>query len=136
MAAFLALTIVPWVTADSDTRTWFGFSVVMSYPDRSSLDLSGWVIGLVFCAAIAAILLVLVASQSRVVAAGPRIAAVIGAALATVVGFAAAHSFTEGDDALHMSAGPWLFAVGAVLVSAVLLRPSLGGGQRSAGGGA
>ena len=84
MASFLALCIVPWVTADSDTRGWYGFPVVMSYSTPGSpVDVAGWVVGLVFSAAIAAIFLVLVALQSRMVSAGPRITAVISAVLAT-----------------------------------------------------
>jgi hypothetical protein len=68
------------------------------------------------------------------VAAGPRIAAVIGAWLATLVGFAVAVTFTEDDDALHLSAGPWLLALGAMLVTVVLLNPSVGAGQHPEGG--
>jgi hypothetical protein len=130
LAAFLALGIVPWVTANSDTRTWYGFSVVVSYPDRSSVNLAGWMIGLVFCAGIAAILLVLLATQTRVVGAWPRGAAVVGATLATAVGFAVAVAFTEGDDDLHLSAGPWLLFLGLGLVSVVILKPSIGGAKR------
>ena len=49
VAALLSLSIVPWVTADSDTRSWYGFSAVMSYPNPgSSVDVAGWVIGVVF----------------------------------------------------------------------------------------
>jgi hypothetical protein len=129
LATFFALVIVPWVFADSDSRMWLGFSVVMSYPDRDVVDIGGWVTGLVFTAAFAAVLLVLVATQFRVVADAARITAVVGAVLAVVLGFAAAHSFTDGDDALHMSAGPWLLAIGVVLMSLVLLKPTIGGGR-------
>ena len=90
VAAFLAFSLVPWVvTLNSDSRTWYGFSVVVSYPDRSdTVDLAGWVIGLVFCAAIAAVVLVVAATQFRVVSSGLRIAAGVGAGLATILGFA------------------------------------------------
>jgi hypothetical protein len=77
LAAFLSLTIVPWATEESDTRTWVGFSVVVSAPERDAVTVSGWVTGLVFSAAVAAVLVVLVASRSGAVSAGPRIAAVV-----------------------------------------------------------
>ena len=49
--------------------------------------------------------------------------------LIAALGFAVAHASTDGDEALHTSAGPWLFALGAVLVSLVLLKPSIGRGR-------
>ena len=88
-------------------------------------------IGLVVCAVVAAIILVLLASQLTTVASGTRISAVVGSVLIAALGFAVAHGFTNGDEALHTSAGPWLFAVGAVLVSLVLLRPGIGAGRPS-----
>jgi len=127
LAAFLAVGILPWVTtADSDSRTWYGFFDVMSYSDPNTMELAGWVIGIVVCVAIATVVLVLVASLTRVMATGSRIAAVIGAVLVSVLGIAAAHAFTDGDEALHTSAGPWVLALGSVLMSIVLLKPSIG----------
>ncbi len=131
LAAFLSVGIVPWVTtAESDSRTWYGFFDVMSYSDPSTMEPAGWVIGFVVCAAVATILLVFAASQAQLVAAGTRIAAVVGVLLVAVLGVAAAHAFTDGDEALHTSVGPWLLALGAVLVSVALLKPSLGSGPR------
>ena len=46
------------MTADSDSRTWYGFADVMTYPDRTVVNVAGWVVGLVLCAAVAGILLV------------------------------------------------------------------------------
>ena len=129
---FLSLVIVPWVTANSDTRGWYTFSIIVTYPDRDDVDVAGWVTGVVVCAVIAAVLLVLVASQARVLASAARITAVVGAVLITALGFAVAHAFTAGDEDLHMSAGPWLFALGTVLVSVALLKPSIGA-RRSTG---
>lgn len=132
LAMFLALCIVPWVTtADSDSRTWYSFFQIMTYPEHGAAEVSGWVIGLVVCAVVAAIILVLLASQLTTVASGTRISAVVGSVLIAALGFAVAHGFTNGDEALHTSAGPWLFAVGAVLVSLVLLRPGIGAGRPS-----
>jgi hypothetical protein len=125
-ATFLALCMVPWVTADSDTRNWYGFSVVLSYPDRTETNVADWLIGVVLCVAVASILFVLAATLTREVGAGLRIAAVVGIALITALGFPVAQAFTDGDDALHLSAGPWLLAIGAVLVIVVLLKPSIG----------
>ena len=130
VVAFLALCIVPWVRADSDTRSWFGFYDVVTYPDRDDVVIASWVVGLAFCVAMAAVLLVLAVTQSTAVASGVRIAAVVGAVLATAVGFSAAFSFTEGDDALHVTIGPWLLALGAVLICIVLLKPAIGSGPR------
>lgn len=130
LAMFLAVCIVPWVTtADSDSRTWYSFFQVVTYPDRGAVDVAGWVTGLVVCAAIAAVILVLLATQIRAVASGTRVSAVVASVLIAALGFAVAHSFTDGDEALHTSAGPWLFALGAVLVSLVLLKPSIGRGR-------
>ena len=92
LAMFLALCIVPWVTtADSDSRTWYSFFQVMTYPDRGAAEVSGWVTGLVVCAVVAAIILVLFASQLRTVASGTRISAVVGSVLIAALGFAVAH---------------------------------------------
>ncbi|HEX5088934.1 MAG TPA: toll/interleukin-1 receptor domain-containing protein [Nocardioides sp.] len=132
LAAFLSVSIVPWVSLNSDSRTWYGFYIVMTFPESMTVDVAGWVTGFVFCAALAAILLVLVASLSRALSLGPRIAAVVGALLVTVLGFAATLSFTDNDEDLHMSVGPWLLVVGAVLMGVVLLKPSIGGGRASA----
>jgi hypothetical protein len=132
LLAFLAVGILPWViTADSDSRTWYGFFDVMSFTNPSEMDLGGWVIGIVVCAAIATVVLVLVATHTRAVAAGSRIAAVVGAVLVSVLGIAAAHEFTNGDEALRTSAGPWLLAIGSLLMGVVLLKPSIGGGRTS-----
>ena len=127
---FVALGIAPWVTtADSDSRTWASYFDVMTYPERDrTVEVAGWVIGLVVCAAVAAIILVLIASQLTAVASGTRISAVVGAVLIAALGFAVAHAYTSGDEALHTSAGPWLFTLGAVLISIVLLRPGIGSG--------
>ena len=127
---FVAMSIAPWVTtAESDSRTWYSFFQVMSYPQRgSAVEGSGWAVGLVASAVTAAIILVLVVTLTRVVAPGSRISAVVGIVLVAALGFAVAHGFTDGDEALHTSAGPWLFALGAVLISIVLLRPQLGSG--------
>ena len=65
----------------------------------------------------ATIIVVLLATQTREVSTAPRICAVVGLALITALGFAAAHSFTSQDEDLHISAGPWLFALGAVLMA-------------------
>jgi len=137
LAMFLSLGIVPWATEESDGRVWVGFSAVMSFPDpgHPSVDLGGWLTGLVFCAAVAAILSVLVASLTGVVSAGPRIAAVVGATLVTVLGFAAAASFADPDAGWHLAVGPWLLAVGAVLTGVVLLKPAIGGGSPPGNGG-
>ena len=68
---FLAVWIVPWVTtADSDSRTWYSFFQVVTYPDRGAVDVAGWATGLVVCAAIAAVILVLFVTQIRAVASG------------------------------------------------------------------
>ena len=103
LAMFLAVGIVPWVTtADSDSRTWYSFFQVVTYPDRGAVDVAGWVTGLVVCAAIAAVILVLFATQIRAVASGTRVSAVVASVLIAALGFAVAHSFTDGDDALHL----------------------------------
>ena len=135
LLAFLAVGILPWVTtADSDSRTWYGFFDVMSFANPNEMDLGGWVIGIVVCAAIATVVLVLVATHTRAMAAGSRIAAVVGAVLVSVLGIAAAHEFTNGDEALRTSAGPWLLALGSLLMGVVLLKPSIGGGRKSSEG--
>ena len=130
LAMFVALGIAPWVTtADSDSRTWASYFDVMTYPERDrTVEVAGWVIGLLVCAAVAAIVLVLIASQLTAVASGTRISAVVGAVLIAALGFAVAHAYTSGDEALHTSAGPWVFTLGAVLISIVLLRPGIGSG--------
>ena len=84
---FLALCIVPWVTtADSDSRTWYSFFQIMTYPEHGAAEVSGWVIGLVVCAVVAAIVLVLLASQLTTVASGTRISAVVGSVLIAALG--------------------------------------------------
>ena len=136
VSVLLALSIVPWVHATSDTRSWYGYSDVMSYPHPGgTFDTVGWVVGVVVAAAVAAIVVVLLATLTREVSSAPRICAVVGLALLTALGFAAAHSFTSEDEDLHTSAGPWLFTLGAAVMAVVLLRPGIGGASPEKGTG-
>ena len=94
------------------------------------MEPAGWVIGLVVCAAVAAILLVFAASQITARGSpGPGSPRLSASVLVAALGVAAAHAFTDGDEALHTSVGPWLLALGAVLVSLALLKPSIGRGR-------
>ena len=131
LTAFLSLCIAPWVTKDSDTRTWYGFYVIMTYPDLSAVNVPGWVVGVVFCVAIAAVLLVLVATRSRVVRAGLRISAVVGAGLPRRSGLPPRSPSQTGTTPCTWRSDPgsWL---GVVLVSVVVLKPSIGSVNHSA----